>query len=97
MAYSFITIPSMHDIFIRMKLYLLCGQTALANRAVGQSDAFFKAAISLLAEVPRQVCVFGSYIFVRFFNFEVVSECFCNDNNNKLVIYISRVFIDTSG
>ena len=60
MAYSFITIPSMHDIFIRMKLYLLCGQTALANRAVGQSDAFFKAAISLLAEVPRQVCVFGS-------------------------------------
>ena len=57
MAFSFITIPSMNDIFIRLKLYLLCGQTALANQAVGQADAFFKAAISLLSDVPKQITI----------------------------------------
>ena len=36
MAYCFITIPSMTDIFTRLKLYLLSGQTALANHAIGQ-------------------------------------------------------------
>ena len=36
MAYCFITIPSMMEIFTRLKLYLLCGQVALANQAVGQ-------------------------------------------------------------
>jgi len=40
MAYNFITIPSLTDIFVRLKLYLLSGQTALANHAVGQGSYF---------------------------------------------------------
>ena len=36
MAYCFITIPSMMDIFMRLKLYLICGNIALANQALSQ-------------------------------------------------------------
>lgn len=55
MAYNFITIPSMTDIFVRLKLYLLNGQIALANHAIGQADSFFRAAINLLSEVPKTI------------------------------------------
>ena len=41
MAYCFITIPSMIDIFQRLKLYLLSGQVALANQAIGQGILHF--------------------------------------------------------
>ncbi|KAL9957403.1 hypothetical protein ACROYT_G039035 [Oculina patagonica] len=54
-AYCFITIPSIDDVFTRLKLYLLSGQVAMANQALSQADAFFKAAISLISEVPRTI------------------------------------------
>lgn len=54
-AYCFITIPSIDDVFSRLKLYLLSGQVAMANQALSQADAFFRAAISLVAEVPRTI------------------------------------------
>ncbi|XP_020613263.1 UPF0505 protein C16orf62-like [Orbicella faveolata] len=54
-AYCFITIPSIDDVFTRLKLYLLSGQVAMANQALSQADAFFKAAISLITEVPRTI------------------------------------------
>lgn len=54
-AYCFITIPSIEDIFTRLKLYLLSGQVAMANQALSQADAFFRAAISLISEVPRTI------------------------------------------
>uniref|UniRef100_A0A8C4Q800 VPS35 endosomal protein-sorting factor-like n=1 Tax=Eptatretus burgeri TaxID=7764 RepID=A0A8C4Q800_EPTBU len=58
-AYSFITIPSLTASFPRLNLYLLSGQVALMNQCLAQADAFFKAAIALVAEIPRSVVVDG--------------------------------------
>ncbi|XP_051958239.1 VPS35 endosomal protein-sorting factor-like isoform X2 [Xyrauchen texanus] len=58
-AYSFITIPSLTSIFSRLNLYLLSGQVALANQCLSQADAFLKAAVSVLPEVPRSISVEG--------------------------------------
>ncbi|XP_077407451.1 VPS35 endosomal protein-sorting factor-like isoform X3 [Vanacampus margaritifer] len=58
-AFSFITIPSLSSIFSRLHLYLLSGQVALANQCLSQADAFLKAAVSILPEVPRSISVEG--------------------------------------
>ncbi|XP_073915649.1 VPS35 endosomal protein-sorting factor-like isoform X3 [Castor canadensis] len=58
-AYCFITIPSLVGVFTRLNLYLHSGQVALANQCLSQADAFFKAAISLVPEVPRTISVDG--------------------------------------
>ncbi|XP_051523753.1 VPS35 endosomal protein-sorting factor-like isoform X2 [Myxocyprinus asiaticus] len=58
-AYSFITIPSLTSIFSRLNLYLLSGQVALANQCLSQADAFLKAAVSVLPEVPRTISIEG--------------------------------------
>uniref|UniRef100_A0A3Q2YTV6 VPS35 endosomal protein-sorting factor-like n=1 Tax=Hippocampus comes TaxID=109280 RepID=A0A3Q2YTV6_HIPCM len=58
-AYSFITIPSLSSIFSRLHLYLLSGQVALGNQCLSQADAFLKAAVSILPEVPRSISVEG--------------------------------------
>ncbi|KAM9336346.1 LOW QUALITY PROTEIN: VPS35 endosomal protein-sorting factor-like [Symphorus nematophorus] len=58
-AYSFITIPSLSSIFSRLSLYLLSGQVALANQCLSQADAFLKAAVSILPEVPRSISIEG--------------------------------------
>ncbi|CAL1536882.1 unnamed protein product [Lymnaea stagnalis] len=52
-AYCFITIPSLQAIFSQLQLYLLSGQVAILNQCYSQGDAFFKAAISLIPEVPK--------------------------------------------
>ncbi|XP_046855573.1 VPS35 endosomal protein-sorting factor-like isoform X2 [Xenia sp. Carnegie-2017] len=54
-AYSFITIPSIEEIFNRLTLYLESGKVAFANQALSQGDAFLKAAISLIVEVPKTI------------------------------------------
>ncbi|XP_041818349.1 VPS35 endosomal protein-sorting factor-like isoform X2 [Chelmon rostratus] len=58
-AFSFITIPSLSSIFSRLSLYLLSGQVALANQCLSQADAFLKAAVSIIPEVPRSISVEG--------------------------------------
>uniref|UniRef100_A0A8D2J2Z7 VPS35 endosomal protein-sorting factor-like n=1 Tax=Varanus komodoensis TaxID=61221 RepID=A0A8D2J2Z7_VARKO len=58
-AFCFITIPSLTSIFSRLNLYLLSGQVALANQCLSQGDAFFKAAISLVPEVPKTINIEG--------------------------------------
>ncbi|XP_062331258.1 VPS35 endosomal protein-sorting factor-like isoform X1 [Osmerus eperlanus] len=58
-AYSFITIPSLTSIFSRLNLYLLSGQVALANQCFSQADAFLKAAVSVLPDVPRSISIEG--------------------------------------
>uniref|UniRef100_A0A8C4NRH1 VPS35 endosomal protein-sorting factor-like n=1 Tax=Dicentrarchus labrax TaxID=13489 RepID=A0A8C4NRH1_DICLA len=58
-AYSFITIPSLSSIFSRLSLYLLSGQVALANQCLSQADAFLKAAVGILPDVPRSISVEG--------------------------------------
>ncbi|GFY51218.1 VPS35 endosomal protein sorting factor-like, partial [Trichonephila inaurata madagascariensis] len=51
-AYSFITIPSLMDVFSRLDLYLISGQVALLNQCLSQADAFLKSAISLIPDSP---------------------------------------------
>uniref|UniRef100_A0A8C4V9M6 VPS35 endosomal protein-sorting factor-like n=1 Tax=Falco tinnunculus TaxID=100819 RepID=A0A8C4V9M6_FALTI len=58
-AFCFITIPSLSGIFTRLNLYLHSGQVALANQCLSQADAFFKAAVSLVPEVPKMISVDG--------------------------------------
>uniref|UniRef100_A0A8C3ESJ4 VPS35 endosomal protein-sorting factor-like n=1 Tax=Corvus moneduloides TaxID=1196302 RepID=A0A8C3ESJ4_CORMO len=58
-AFCFITIPSLSSIFTRLNLYLHSGQVALANQCLSQADAFFKAAVSLVPEVPKMISVDG--------------------------------------
>uniref|UniRef100_A0A672TL65 VPS35 endosomal protein-sorting factor-like n=1 Tax=Strigops habroptila TaxID=2489341 RepID=A0A672TL65_STRHB len=58
-AFCFITIPSLSGIFTRLNLYLHSGQVALANQCLSQADAFFKAAVSLVPEVPKMINVDG--------------------------------------
>lgn len=54
LAFCHITIPSLEDTFARLYLLLNCGQVALVNQMIVQSEAFLKAAISLIPEVPVQ-------------------------------------------
>ncbi|XP_063171334.1 VPS35 endosomal protein-sorting factor-like isoform X2 [Candoia aspera] len=58
-AFCFITIPSLTGIFTRLNLYSLSGQVALANQCLSQADAFFRAAISLVPEVPKMISIDG--------------------------------------
>uniref|UniRef100_F7C688 VPS35 endosomal protein-sorting factor-like n=1 Tax=Ornithorhynchus anatinus TaxID=9258 RepID=F7C688_ORNAN len=58
-AFCFITIPSLVGIFTRLNLYLHSGQVALANQCLSQADAFFKAAVSLVPEVPKMISIDG--------------------------------------
>uniref|UniRef100_A0A8C3V1M8 VPS35 endosomal protein-sorting factor-like n=1 Tax=Catharus ustulatus TaxID=91951 RepID=A0A8C3V1M8_CATUS len=58
-AFCFITIPSLSSIFTCLNLYLHSGQVALANQCLSQADAFFKAAVSLVPEVPKMISVDG--------------------------------------
>jgi len=52
MAFCHITIPSIDNVFTRLNLLLLCGNTSLTNQCLPQTDTFFKAAITLIPEVP---------------------------------------------
>ncbi|XP_057310899.1 VPS35 endosomal protein-sorting factor-like [Hydractinia symbiolongicarpus] len=95
MAYSFITIPSMTDIFTRLKLYLLCGQTALANQAIGQADAFFRAAINLLPDVPKTIELdnkarASQQYFVEYINSLLSTLLIVPDHPDHEVLYLFR-------
>ncbi|XP_005101203.1 VPS35 endosomal protein sorting factor-like [Aplysia californica] len=52
-AYCFITVPSLQSVFSQLQLYLLSGQVALLNQCYSQGDAFLKAAISLIPDMPK--------------------------------------------
>lgn len=58
-AYCYITIPSITSVQTRLELYLLSGEVALLNQCLGQVDACFKAALSLVPELPRTIEVDG--------------------------------------
>ena len=56
-AYCHITIPSIDDVFRRLYLFLQCGQVALMNNCLPQTDTFFKAAISEIPDIPKTYTV----------------------------------------
>jgi len=45
----------MSDVFGRLYLDILAGQVALQNQLLSQADAFFRAAIILLPDVPASL------------------------------------------
>ncbi|OTF78339.1 hypothetical protein BLA29_003769, partial [Euroglyphus maynei] len=51
MAFSYITIPSMYDIFLRLQLFLSSSQVALMNGCLPQTDAFIKLIITLIRKL----------------------------------------------
>ncbi|XP_053781762.1 VPS35 endosomal protein-sorting factor-like isoform X3 [Desmodus rotundus] len=81
-AYCFITIPSLVGIFTRLNLYLHSGQVALANQCLSQADAFFKATISLIPEVPKMINIDGKMRLSESF----LLEFLCNFFSTLLVV-----------
>lgn len=53
-----ITIPSLEDIFAKLRLLLICGEVALVNAMIVQAEGFLKAAISLIPDVPPTLEVY---------------------------------------
>ncbi|XP_064415213.1 VPS35 endosomal protein-sorting factor-like isoform X1 [Latimeria chalumnae] len=94
-AYCFITIPSLTSIFTRLNLYLHSGQVALANQCLSQADAFFRAAVSLVPEVPKGITVDGKTRPSEGFLFEFLSNFFSTllvvpDHPEQGVLYLVR-------
>jgi len=55
LAYCHVTAPSVTQPLRRFELMLHCGQVALVNNCLPQTDAFLKAAISLIPELPTEL------------------------------------------
>ncbi|KAM4715602.1 VPS35 endosomal protein-sorting factor-like isoform 2-T2 [Anableps anableps] len=94
-AYCFITIPSLSSIFSRLNLYLLSGQVALANQCLSQADAFLKAAVSVLPEVPRSISVEGKLrssesFLLEFINNFLATLLVVPDHPEHGVLYLVR-------
>lgn len=51
-AFSYITIPSIYDIILRLQLYLSSSHVALVNGCLPQTDSFLKLTITLLRQLP---------------------------------------------
>jgi hypothetical protein len=49
----------MEDVLGRLHLYILAGQVALINQSLAQAEALFKAAITLIPEVPNVMEIDG--------------------------------------
>uniref|UniRef100_A0A1A7WFA7 VPS35 endosomal protein-sorting factor-like n=1 Tax=Iconisemion striatum TaxID=60296 RepID=A0A1A7WFA7_9TELE len=94
-AYSFITIPSLSSIFSRLNLYLLSGQVALANQCLSQADAFLKAAVGVLPEVPRSISVEGKFRSSEIFLLDFINNFLATllvvpDHPEHGVLYLVR-------
>ncbi|XP_059835392.1 VPS35 endosomal protein-sorting factor-like isoform X1 [Hypanus sabinus] len=94
-AYCFITIPSLTSIFARLNLYLHSGQIALANQCLSQADAFFKAAISFVSEVPKTINVDGKMRNSEGYLLEFLNNFFSTllivpDHPEQGVLYLVR-------
>lgn len=94
-AFCFITIPSLTSIFARLNLYLHSGQVALANQCLSQADAFFKAAVSLVPEVPKTINIDGKMRSSDSFLLEFLSNFFSTllivpDHPEQGVLFLVR-------
>jgi len=95
MAYCFITIPSIGDVFPRLKLYLLSAQTALSNQAIGQADSLFRAAINLLSDTPKTIELdykhrSSEVFFVEYINNLLSTLLIVPDHPDHDVLYLFR-------
>ncbi|KAM5151572.1 VPS35 endosomal protein-sorting factor-like isoform 2-T2 [Mantella aurantiaca] len=100
-AFCFITIPSLTSIFIRLNLYLHSGQVALANQCLSQADAFFKAAVSLVADVPKTIIIDGKMRSSESFLLEFLSNFFSTllvvpDHPEQGVLFLVRGLLNVT-
>eukprot|EP01104_Vermistella_antarctica_P020482 TRINITY_DN876_c0_g2_i1.p1 TRINITY_DN876_c0_g2~~TRINITY_DN876_c0_g2_i1.p1 ORF type:complete len:997 (+),score=297.01 TRINITY_DN876_c0_g2_i1:71-3061(+) len=56
-AFNYITIPTMEDVFRRLNLYVVAAEVALVNQSLPQADALLKSAITLVQEIPATMDV----------------------------------------
>ncbi len=52
-AYCYISIPSIEDFNVQLKLYLNVAQIALTHNMISQAENLFKAAVVLISELPE--------------------------------------------
>ncbi|KAL3877496.1 hypothetical protein ACJMK2_035196 [Sinanodonta woodiana] len=94
-AYCFITIPSLQSVYSQLQLYLLSGQVALLNQCYSQADAFFKAAISMVPELPKTLELDGKsrsaepFLIDYLYNF-ISTLLVVPDNPDTGVLYLLR-------
>ncbi|XP_058794245.1 VPS35 endosomal protein-sorting factor-like [Phymastichus coffea] len=94
-AFCFITVPSLTLVNTRLQLYLLSGQVALLNQCYGQADACFKAALSLVPEMPKTLEIDGrsksseSYLLSYLSNF-LSTLLVVPDSPEHGVLYLMR-------
>ncbi|XP_062589752.1 VPS35 endosomal protein-sorting factor-like [Saccostrea cucullata] len=94
-AYCFITIPSLQSPMAQLQLYLLSGQCALLNQCYSQADAFFKALISLIPDIPKVLKVEGKtrstepLLVEHIYNF-LSTLLIVPDNPDAGVLYLLR-------
>lgn len=94
-AYCFITIPSLNSVLGRLELYLLSGQVALLNQCLSQADSFFKAAISLVPEMPHTIELEGKQkssepYLLSFINNFLSTLLFVPDHPENEPLYLLR-------
>ncbi|EGD73723.1 hypothetical protein PTSG_05429 [Salpingoeca rosetta] len=56
-AFTFITIPTISDYIMRIKLYVASACVAIVNHALSQADVFVQAAIDLIPDLPERIDV----------------------------------------
>ncbi|XP_074647304.1 VPS35 endosomal protein-sorting factor-like [Tubulanus polymorphus] len=94
-AYCFITIPSLHGWFSQLNLYIHSGQVAMLNQCLSQADAFFKAAISVIANIPKSMEIDGKFkstepLMVEFVNNFLSTLLVVQDSPDQVVLCLLR-------
>jgi hypothetical protein len=94
-AYCYITIPSVDNILLKLNLYLLSGRVAISNGALSQGDAFFKAAINSLKDVPQFMEIdrkrqSTERFMVEYFNSFLSTLLIVPDNPDQQALYLLR-------
>ncbi|KRX02875.1 hypothetical protein PPERSA_04078 [Pseudocohnilembus persalinus] len=54
-AFCYISIPMVKDIYSQVQFYNLCTQVALVHNLISQADSMFKTSLTLLAELPESI------------------------------------------
>jgi hypothetical protein len=62
LSFCHISIPSIDDIFERLKLLLLCGQVSIKNNLLPQADVFFNYLFETLQKAPATVTIDSNII-----------------------------------
>ena len=90
-AFCHITVPSVSDVILRLRLLLHCAEYALLNRCLPQTDTFLKAAISLYPDIPVRKHVTLKLLLLQLFCFYlfviiIIVYCLLNECIQCLVI-----------